>query len=232
MQLATASLLLLLLAGAPAPAKQEPFRSLVPFPADKPLPQSCNPRPPSEAKKYEPLVDKALAATADVYPVPKALVFAVMRQESRFDPYAVSTVGARGLMQLMWYNAKKVGIDPDYLFDPATNILAGTRLLAGLLAYYKGDIISALVAYNSRPREAFTPIPQNGETPEYCVKVLEFYNDFLKTYPTPPATPQQPPPAQASRPMNPPRSAGANTTPPPPQPPAEPRAIHFTPSKP
>ena len=50
--------------------------------------------------------------------------------------------------------------------------------LAALLRHYEGDIISALVAYNSGPKRP-TKVPENGETPEYVVNILGFYRSFL-----------------------------------------------------
>ena len=179
--------------------------------------------PASPESRYELHVDAALAATREVYPVPKALVFAVMRQESAFDPKAVSKVGARGLMQLMPYNAEKVGMDPKDLFDPPKNILAGVRLLAALLRYYKGDVISALVAYNSHPRDLFSPVPQNGETPEYCIRVLAFYQQYQKAYPAQPVSPAAGSAGDAGVASPSPSSADSPTPPP--------RAIHFVPGQ-
>jgi soluble lytic murein transglycosylase-like protein len=121
---------------------------------------------------FEAEIDAALAETATIYPVPKALVVAVISVESGFRPRAVSRAGAKGLMQLMPYTACRVGIGERELFDPRRNILGGVRLLAVLLRHYEGDVVSALVAYNARPRRLFAPIPRNGETPTYVWKVL------------------------------------------------------------
>jgi soluble lytic murein transglycosylase-like protein len=96
----------------------------------------------------------------------------VISVESSFRPRAVSRAGAKGLMQLMPYTARRVGIAERDLFDPAKNILGGVRLLAVLLGHYDGDVISALVAYNARPRRVLAPIPRNGETPAYVWRVL------------------------------------------------------------
>ncbi len=124
------------------------------------------------AVPFEAEIDAALAETTAIYPVPKALVVAVMSVESSFDPRAVSRAGAKGLMQLMPYTAQRVGIAEAELFEPRRNILAGVRLLAVLLRNYEGDVISALVAYNARPRRLFAPVPRNGETPAYVFRVL------------------------------------------------------------
>jgi soluble lytic murein transglycosylase-like protein len=99
-------------------------------------------------------------------------VVAVISVESSFRPRAVSRAGAKGLMQLMPYTARRVGISERQLFDAAQNIRGGVRLLAVLLRHYDGDVISALVAYNARPRRLFAPIPRNGETPKYVWRVL------------------------------------------------------------
>jgi soluble lytic murein transglycosylase-like protein len=126
-----------------------------------------------------PSYDAEIAAAVEdvrrVYPVPPALVKAVIRQESAFNPRAVSKVGARGLMQLMPLTAETVGVSADELFLPGPNILAGTRLLAGLLRYYQGDLISVLTAYNSGPKKPMGAIPANGETPAYVLGVIRYY---------------------------------------------------------
>ncbi|MCM2333307.1 MAG: lytic transglycosylase domain-containing protein [Anaeromyxobacteraceae bacterium] len=121
---------------------------------------------------YEAEIDTALAETAGIYPVPKALVIAVISVESDFRPRAVSPAGAKGLMQLMPYTARRVGLEERHLFDPAQNICGGVRLLAVLLLYYEGDVVSTLVAYNASPRRRLAALPRNGETPAYVWKVL------------------------------------------------------------
>jgi soluble lytic murein transglycosylase-like protein len=121
---------------------------------------------------YDEEIRVATASVAGIWPVPDSFVKAVIHRESRFNPKAVSAAGAVGLMQLMPFNARRVGISPSQLWTPATNILAGTRLLAILLRHYRGDVISTLVAYNAGPKRPFAPIPENGETPEYVRGVL------------------------------------------------------------
>lgn len=93
------------------------------------------------------------------------LVAAVIQVESSFDPFAVSEVGARGLMQLMpptaqWLlqNDRDSSTDPklrpSHLFNPVLNIELGTAYLAKLLGQFDGDLRQALVAYNAGPRVA------------------------------------------------------------------------------
>jgi soluble lytic murein transglycosylase-like protein len=130
---------------------------------------------PARDTLYDHEIAAAIEDVQEVHHVPAALVKAVITQESSWNPRAVSRAGALGLMQLLPATAAKVGVSREELFDPAKNILAGVRLLAVLLRHYRGDVISALTAYNARPRQPFAPIPQNGETPGYVKAVLEYY---------------------------------------------------------
>jgi soluble lytic murein transglycosylase-like protein len=91
-----------------------------------------------------------------------ALVAAVIQVESHFDPFAVSAVGARGLMQLMlptaqWLlqrNPAPQKIRPAQLFNPVLNIELGTSYLAHLMERFDGDLTRALIAYNAGPSTA------------------------------------------------------------------------------
>lgn len=88
------------------------------------------------------------------YRIDPALVHAIMRQESRFDPYAKSRSGARGLMQLMPATAKSVAGKQDAKLDnPETNLELGRKYLEDLLdsSAVGGDLIYLLVAYNAGP---------------------------------------------------------------------------------
>jgi soluble lytic murein transglycosylase-like protein len=136
--------------------------------------------PPQPDMRYEREIAAAIEDVRDVHSVPAALVKAVITRESSWNPRAVSRAGALGLMQLLPATAAKVGVSREELFDPAKNILAGVRLLAILLRHYRGDVISALTAYNARPRELFAPIPQNGETPGYVRAVLACYARYAR----------------------------------------------------
>ena len=85
--------------------------------------------------------------------LPKELVEAVIWQESRGNPNAVSPVGARGLMQVMPDTARSPGfgvqpVDPESLFDPAVNRQFGEQYLGAMVNRYQGDTRRALAAYN------------------------------------------------------------------------------------
>lgn len=85
--------------------------------------------------------------SAAKYNISPTLVNTIMKMESGFNPNAMSGVGAQGLMQLMPATAKGLGVTKPY--DPAQNIEAGTKHIAGLLAKYKGNVKLAVAAYNA-----------------------------------------------------------------------------------
>jgi len=132
----------------------------------------------SRESAYDREIVEAVKAVEVVFPVPTPLVKAIIKQESDFDPSAVSKAGAIGLMQIMPQNAERLGVSAEELFNPRKNILAGVRLVAVLLRHYRADLISTLVAYNARPQELFAPLPDNRETPRYVLAVLKYYHDY------------------------------------------------------
>jgi soluble lytic murein transglycosylase-like protein len=76
------------------------------------------------------------------------LVLAVMQVESAFDRFAISRVGAQGLMQVMPFWRNEIGRPQDNLTDVETNIRYGTTILAHYLEVSKGDLVDALARYN------------------------------------------------------------------------------------
>jgi soluble lytic murein transglycosylase-like protein len=76
------------------------------------------------------------------------LVLAVMQVESHFDRYAISRVGAQGLMQIMPFWRNELGRPMDNLMDVETNVIYGTTILAHYLDVSKGDLVEALGRYN------------------------------------------------------------------------------------
>jgi len=101
--------------------------------------------------------------------VEKAMIYAITRQESAFDPAAGSSVGARGLMQLMPATAqglaKKFGVeyDPSRLVDPTYNARLGAAFLGDLMETWKGSHILTFASYNAGPGNAKKWIDAYGD---------------------------------------------------------------------
>ncbi len=103
--------------------------------------------------------------------IPVALIDAVIRTESGYRPHAVSSKGARGLMQLLPETGREVGVYN--LFDPRENILAGARYLKRLIARF-GNVRLGIAAYNAGPAavEKHGGVPPFPETRRYVDTVL------------------------------------------------------------
>lgn len=102
-----------------------------------------------------------------------ALVAAMVRAESAFDPGAVSIKGARGLMQLMPATAQRFGVATSDLFDPKRNLEAGTRYLNWLVDKFPDDLPRILAAYNAGEAnvERYGGVPPFRETRGYIKRI-------------------------------------------------------------
>ena len=98
---------------------------------------------PSLNREFDVHIDDAAAH----HGVSRELVRAIIQVESGFDRRAVSSAGARGLMQLMPATARRFGVSNR--FDARQNIFGGTRYLRVLLDRYRGDISLTAAAYNA-----------------------------------------------------------------------------------
>lgn len=143
--------------------------------------------------RYEPLI----TTIARQHGLEPALVKAVIKCESRFDPRAQSPRGAQGLMQLMPGTQAMLGVQNP--FDPYHNVAAGTQYLAMLRQTFGGDLRLALAAYNAGPQTVVAAgytVPAIAETQQYVRCVFAAYEQYRQ----PGAAPLVP----ASRPGSPP----------------------------
>ncbi len=151
-------------------------------------------------KYKEVVIEEAVSLGVDPY-----LVFAVIKRESRFNKKAVSSKGAKGLMQIMDSTASdvirtnpNVLSNEDYdIFEPEINISVGVRYLKQLIDRYNGDVVIALCAYNAglgnvdkwlKDESIFQDgkiivenIPFN-ETKNYIDIVLKYYAGYKRSY--------------------------------------------------
>ncbi len=112
-----------------------------------------------------------VAALSAKYDISPALIEALVWQESRWNPVAVSPVGARGLAQLMPGTARQLGVDAD---DPHANLEGGARYLRQQLDAFGGDLEKALAAYNAGPGRVARAggVPAIRETQNYVSSIL------------------------------------------------------------
>jgi hypothetical protein len=126
-----------------------------------------------EGQDFEQIVNEA----GWLYGVQPSLIKAVIKTESDGNPFAVSRAGAKGLMQLMPGTALDLGVSNP--FDPAQNIMAGTRYLRQLLNRYQGDLRLTLAAYNwGMGNLERKPEAMPKETRDYIVKVENRYRNY------------------------------------------------------
>ena len=108
------------------------------------------------------------------------LIHAVIQVESAYNPNAISSRGAQGLMQLIPATAARFGIDQ--VHDPESNIRGGARYLKNLLGRFDNDLELTLAAYNSGEgtvQKYKNTIPPYPETQAYVIRVLDVFNERI-----------------------------------------------------
>jgi len=143
------------------------------------------------------------AKTLPLQGIDPHLVTAVIREESAYNPLAISTAGALGLMQVMPHTGQKIaaqvgsdGFSRERLFDPCYNIRFGSWYLGHLAEKFNHNLVYAIAAYNAGPDIVTKWIQQFGyreqdefiesipytETRQYVKKVLRSYRQYGKIY--------------------------------------------------
>ncbi len=127
-------------------------------------------------------VEDLIQQAARRFRLDPALLTAVVKTESDFDPLALSSAGAQGLMQLMPATASDLDVLNPY--DPYENIQAGARHLRSLVDLFKGDLILALAAYHAGAERVISavvaglPFPPIATTRNYVARVLREYEAY------------------------------------------------------
>lgn len=123
--------------------------------------------------------DDHIYEAASLYRLPVALVRAVIRVESDYDPHVVSAVGAKGLMQLM--PAVEGDMRVAAIFEPRDNIMGGCRLLRVLANRFDGDLVLTIAAYHAGAGAISRygdQVPPYVKTRQYVRMVLDRYYEY------------------------------------------------------
>jgi len=126
--------------------------------------------------RFDHIIQKAARRHGIDFPLIKALI----KVESDFDHRAVSSTGAKGLMQLMPENVRALRISNP--FDPVENVMGGTRYLKKLMERFDKRLPLVLAAYNAGPGavEKYRRIPPFEETERFVEKVMTYYTLLKK----------------------------------------------------
>jgi hypothetical protein len=128
----------------------------------------------TDSKNY----DELISELSNKYQVDFALVKAIIRAESGFNPQAISRKGAKGLMQLMPETALRMNVSN--IFNPRENIEGGVRYFKYLLSLFNNDLRLSLAAYNAGENlvSELRTIPPYRETVDYVRRVLNYYQSY------------------------------------------------------
>jgi hypothetical protein len=133
-------------------------------------------RSPDRFHRYDAFIQEA----SDLYRIPVPLIRAVIKVESDYDPKVVSAMDCKGLMQVHPEVEIDMGVQGD-IFDPRTNIMAGTRLLRWLANRVDGDLVLTIAGYHaglgSLAKFGYT-VPPYTYTRKYLKMVLDRYYQY------------------------------------------------------
>jgi len=125
-------------------------------------------------------LDDIFRRASEKYNISYDFLTAVAKAESDFNPNCVSSAGAKGIMQVMPYEAKELGITD--VFDPEQNIMGAAKLLAAHLKKFDGDMTLAAAAYNagSGRVKQYGGVPPFKETQNYVKKIAAYMKEGVK----------------------------------------------------
>ena len=125
-------------------------------------------------------LDDIFRRASEKYNISYDFLTAVAKAESDFNPNCVSSAGAKGIMQVMPYEAKELGITD--VFDPEQNIMGAAKLLAAHLEKFDGDTTLAAAAYNagSGRVKQYGGVPPFKETQNYVKKIASYMKEGVK----------------------------------------------------
>jgi soluble lytic murein transglycosylase-like protein len=133
-------------------------------------------RTPERFARYDAYIYEA----SELYRIPVPLIRAVIKVESDYDPKVVSAMDCKGLMQIHPAVEVDMGVQGD-IFDPRTNIMAGTRLLRWLANRLDGDLVLTIAGYHaglgSLQKFGYT-VPPYQYTRQYLKLVLDRYYQY------------------------------------------------------
>ncbi len=148
-----------------------------PFPFKKPAVSQRRTKyfPRSRRFSFSSRYDHLIRDAARKYNLDPMLIKAVIKAESDFDRFSVSSKGAKGLMQLMPGTARQMRVTS--VFDPRQNINGGSKYLRKMLDQFGGGSRLALAAYNAGPTavKSHRGVPPYPETRRYIQKVRTYY---------------------------------------------------------
>lgn len=158
--------------------KPEPRRGQAPEPAPQPPARTT----PISSSNLSSVYLDIISSACDRHGVDPALVHAIVKVESDYNPYALSRKGAMGLMQLMPQTAVEMNVRNT--FNPLENINGGVKYLRYLLDRYEGNLSLALAAYNSGETavKRWGTVPPIRETQDYVKRILGIYNGNGRTF--------------------------------------------------
>ena len=132
----------------------------------------------TEGSQYS--IESLISHNAIAFQLDKALIKAVIKVESDFNPKVVSRRGAQGLMQLMPETAREVGVSNP--FDPSQSIQGGAHYLRKMLDSFDRNLDYALAAYNAGPNAVrkYGGIPPYEETQNYVTKVKQYLDYYRR----------------------------------------------------